>query len=408
MMSKKPIYLFVAPFFPSPKSWRGGYFYDMVRALQRVVTGKYDVKVLVSGEGDYEYGGVRVYGFLHKMLPSDLFSFLLGRINARYFNTALKRIGIAWQDVAVCHTHTFDLAYVTWAAKLANPNVFTVMHHHCINPIRLTSWRLGYVPIHATALYFYRRTLSEQIDVHVFCSRQSRVSYAKRYRHGKPECGFEDIQKGLLFGRFFRSFRMKESLVLYNGVDSDVFKNDGSRRHDNVFRIGCVANFQPLKDQMTLLRAVELLHRSKSVDICTVFVGSGHCLEHCKKYVEDNGLSNIVVFREEMSHLELPAFYRTLDLFVLPSRSEGFCCSYVEAVGCGVPVMGCRGVSIEEVIAEEDKDKWLIEPQNHVELAEKIKAFIVNRWRFRFNRSLDIDFLWKNFLEELEGCQHRN
>lgn len=32
----KPIYLFVSPFFPTPESWRGGFCYDMARALVRV------------------------------------------------------------------------------------------------------------------------------------------------------------------------------------------------------------------------------------------------------------------------------------------------------------------------------------------------------------------------------------
>ena len=101
----------------------------------------------------------------------------------------------------------------------------------------------------------------------------------------------------------------------------------------------------------------------------------------------------------------LPKFYRSLDLFVLPSRSEGFCCAYVEAAGCGIPIMGCRGVSIEEVIPNEDKAQWLITPCDYVELAEKIKAYREHHWSFRFNRSLDIDVLWKEFLSELSKWQ---
>jgi len=399
-------YLFVTPFFPSPKSWRGGYCYDMVKALMRVVGNRYVVKVLVPGDGvEYEYMGIHVSRFVRRTFPCGLAPFVFDGINKRHFGNVLRRIGVRAADIAICHVHTLDLAYVTEYVKAANPQVLTLLHHHCINPIRLDSGRLGIVPIHAMILYFYLRRLCEQVDIHVFCSEQSRKSYGKLYKKNTPELGSEDLRERLWWGRLFRGIRLPRAVVLYNGIDTRAFHPDETIKRRKVaprmLNIGCVGNFQPFKGQMTLIKAIDILHSEGMTGIKVRFIGSGVTLSDCQRYVCEHGLSEIISFEKEIDHLSLPNFYRSLDLFVLPSRTEGFCCAYIEAIGCGVPVIGCRGVSLEEVIPNVDKWKWLIVPCDYNDLAAKIRAYITNRWTFQINRSLDIDKLWKEFVDSL-------
>lgn len=382
----------------------------MVRALERACGERYEIRVLVpGGGGDYEYGGVAVHRFITKSLPCGLAPFLFKRKNQMLFGEALARIGVRLDDIAFCHAHTSELAYVTEFVKKHSPNALTLLHHHCINPIRLVSGRLGVVPLHATWLYFYLRHLCEQVDVHVFCSEQSRRSYAKMYRKNTPECGFVDFKFALLIGRFLRSFLMKDSLVLYNGIDSSVFHpHDCVRKESSEeFVIGCVGNFQPLKDQITLIKAVERLRMNGVVGVRVRFVGSGQTLAACRQYVCEHGLSDMISFETEMPHDALVDFYNSLDLFVLPSRTEGFCCAYVEAIGCGVPVMGCRGVSVEEVIPLQDRNRWLITPKDYIELAKKILDFMENRWEFHLSRNMEIDGLMMDFLQKVECFQKK-
>lgn len=46
MLSSKPIYLYITPFFPSSRTWQGGFCLDAVRAIR--ADGRYEVVVMVQ------------------------------------------------------------------------------------------------------------------------------------------------------------------------------------------------------------------------------------------------------------------------------------------------------------------------------------------------------------------------
>ena len=339
---KRPVYLYVTPFFPTPGSWRGGSCLDMVRALMH--EGTYDVRVVRIGEeGSYVHAGVAVTGFRPHRLPCGFAPFLLARHNRRRFLAAVARAGVAWEDVAVCHLHGNSNSYLAPAVKRLNAACRVLLHHHCLDPVRLTCGRLGELPIHTALLRRFFARMNRSVDVQVFCSEGSRRSF---------------------------SLPFTRSAVYYNGYDPETFRPSADRPRTDRFTIGCIGNFDPLKGQMTLLRA---LARLKDRAVRTVFIGSGPTLAACRRFVEEHALSDCVEFRSEVDHGSLPTFYRSLDLFVLPSEYEGFGCVFIEALACGVPVIGCRGIGFEEALVAEDREDALIAAGDDAELAERIE-----------------------------------
>ena len=254
----KPIYLFVTPFFPSPESWRGGFCLDAAQALIR--DGRFDVRVFVPGTGsDYEVEGVRVHRFPRTILRGELAPFLVDGRNARAFVRRVEETGVRWDEVSVCHVHTVNFAPYAVAVKRLNPHALCALQHHFTCPVHLRSGRLGEIPFHAMLLYAYWRRLCAEMDVHVFTSERSRASFGKMFAKGM-EGAWTDLRERLLFGRWMRPFDSpKSSYVLYNGVDRRKFSPASQSRHDPGLVIGCVANFHPLKGQMTLLEAVARL-----------------------------------------------------------------------------------------------------------------------------------------------------
>ena len=255
------------------------------------------------------------------------------------------------------------------------------------------------------------RRLHERMDCHVFISEAARRSFLEA-----PDASwtmYADYKKQMR-GLPYRPARIKDSVILHNGVDKGIFKvervGEGGQRTDNSFIIGCVGNFQELKGQETLIRAVarvnevevEKIGGRRRVEI--LFVGSGERLETCWRLAEELGVD--AEFLREVSHEKLADFYRGLDLFVLPSTFEGFGCVYTEAHSCGVPFIACEGQGTDDIIPIEDRGKWLCKQNDPEDLARKIGDYIsrVERGEHveqRLNEDQDIDILVGKFAEEI-------
>ena len=391
----KPIYLYITPFFPSPGNWRGGYCLDAAKAIAR--DGRYDVRVMVAGKGeDYEWDGVKVSRFRRVTAPSGTIPFVLEGFNNRIFRCKVKSMGIDPCDVAVCHANTLDCGHYAAFFKRLNPNAKTVIQLHSSYSLHLDSGRLGLIPIHASMLYFYYKRICANVDVLAFVSDMSRRTFGKRYV-GTPEGEVKDVRSLLWLGRFLPSLKLPRQAVVYNGVDTSLFFPKEKPRHDG-FIIGCVANFQPLKDHMTLLKAANIL-KDKINGLKVRLVGSGETLNNCKQYVKEHGLERIVSFEREMDHRDLPDFYRSLDLFVLPSRLEGFVCVCVESWACGTPSIFCENISLSELVPPEERNKWMFKSTDAEDLAAKVLTYQTKPTEQIFIDNLQIDAIWRNFIK---------
>ena len=400
----KPVYIVVTPFFPSPSDWSGAYCLDFAKAVQR--TGRFRVEVFRGGVGpDYEIDGIRVHLFPVRQLPSNAFPLLFARSNARSFVASVERAGIDWRDVAVCHGHTANFAIYPLAAKAKNPACRTLLHHHDPQSFGLNLGRLRHNALYTAILFRQFRRLHEQIDCHVFVSEMSRRSLL-----AAPNTGgtlYADYARQMRGPRLFRCrpAKIRESVVLHNGVDTRIFHSlaVGGRTSplpSERFVIGCIANFVDWKDQATLIRAAARVRDEKLLDGAAprlVFVGTGPTRAACARLADE--LRVAAEFRDEVRHETLPALYASFDLFVLPSYWEGFGCVFTEAHACGVPYLCCTGQGISELTPPE----WMFAPGDDAALARKIawarrerpKQTLLGEWR--------IDPLVSAFVEKVEA-----
>lgn len=394
----KPTYLYVTPFFPSEGNWRGAYCYDFVKALEK--TGKYDVKVLMPGEGgDYVYGGIKVHRFVIKALPSNLFPFLFRSWNELSFLEAVKRSGVDFKDVAVCHGNTANLGIYPLAVKRENPNCLTLLHHHDLQSFGLNNGALCHCWLYNVFQFMKLRKIHEQIDCHVCISGKVEESLRR-----VPDVGWTDYdyyRKQMRGLGFFRPLKLKKAVVLHNGVDTSVFKPLDVPRETKSFTIGCIGNFQVLKGQVDLLKALALI-KDRLGDWRLKFVGSGALEPEMRKLIAENGMSDNVEFLSEVRHEELPDFYRSLDLFVLPSWFEGFGCVFTEAWSCGVPFISCIGQGTDDLIKDGDRGKWLCRPHDSEDLASKIFRYWKTRDRQELACPVDVDVLVAGFANSFE------
>jgi glycosyltransferase involved in cell wall biosynthesis len=375
------IYLVITPFFPTTQEPRCSYIYDQVKAL--INTEKYSVVVLKpsgSHKKDYNFEGINVFYFKSYSLPSAILPGLFDRISVTCLIKKLQNLQIDITDIAVVHSHTIGLGCYANALKKINPQIKTILQHHGFDMLSLDIGRFSHFQWHKNYVCKHGIHICNQIDMHVGVS-------AKTLK--------------LLIA--YPGIKIKDGYVLYNGVDTTKFYPIANLKDHLVFKIGCVANFWELKDQITLIKAVELLINEGHSDIRVEFIGSGVAYPKCFSYVNDHFLQPYFVFKTEMFHQELNKFYNSLDLFVLPSYYEAFGCVYTEAYACGVPFIAVKNQGISELIEENEKGKWLIDKQDYKTLA----TLILDYKQYRYNQNLLIDVEINKLVSKyLSYCQN--
>lgn len=401
-MSEKKYYICVTPFFPTPNSWRGAYVLDQVKAIQR--NSDYEVVVFMGdskSDSDYDIDGIKVYRYKTIGLPSNILNGFFNGYNAKSFVKRVLQVGINPQDVAFAHCHVSMRAACGLTLKKLNPNIKVLLQHHDLDPFNLRSgkmlrnnrFNIRYRARKAIALY-------NEVDLHICISEACRDSLLAFPNARRGEI-FEEYLKVIRVVKGFPHINAKDTYVLYNGVDTKLFNfsKQANQGKKEVFRIGCIANFQELKGHMMLIKAFEILHKKGYSDIVLSLLGTGETRQMCEDYLCKHNLMRYVEWPKEVTHDKLPEYYHSLDLFVLPSYFEGFGCVYTEAAACGVPFMGCVNQGYSEYVC--NKDRWLIRPKDYLQLSTLIEAQYLDGKEQKLAKALDIDNLINNYLDYL-------
>ena len=378
-----PVYLVISPFFPHPRFFQGPFVFDQVQAIAQ--TGNYKVLVLkpkpwYSNEKDYDYEGVKVYRFNTYELPSNILPGLFNLLSVWSILRKLKSLNINNKDIRVVHAHVTGTGFLANALKRRNPVIKTLLQHHGLDVLSLTNGRFSNFSWHRSWVKAYGIRTCNLIGLHIGVSAKT-LEYLRAY----PE------------------IKIKDSYVLYNGVDTSKFYPIEGLKDPVYFTIGCIGNFWELKDQLTLIKAIEKLGTEGIDNVRVIFIGSGAMLEMCRKYVIQHKLSRYIEFRKEVPHKELCQFYNTLHLFVLPSYHEAFGCVYTEAYACGVPFIGVEGQGIAELISEQDTQNWLIKKGDFENLSKLILKQLNHPLKQQLTINPEINHLLSIFFSKLNN-----
>ncbi len=165
-------------------------------------------------------------------------------------------------------------------------------------------------------------------------------------------------------------------ITVRNGIDVDDFADEsgstprspqtGSR---GSFVIGTAARLVPGKGLEGLLDAIAQLH-AQGVRCELRVAGDGSLRSPLAHLSERLNVAASVTF---LGHVhDMRDFYRRLDMFVLPSSSEGLPLSLLEAMAAGVPVVASHVGGIPEVIVD-GVHGLLVEPDNPSALIAAMK-----------------------------------
>jgi glycosyltransferase involved in cell wall biosynthesis len=186
-----------------------------------------------------------------------------------------------------------------------------------------------------------------------------------------------------------------DGLVAVSGHGRDVLRNRGveagrihvvppgfdgalererSRLRDDLVRVLCVAQWIPRKGILTLVEAWTLHERHGAV--LQLIGETGADLEYetrVKAAIEAVPDGSIIV-SGCVDDATLGKAYASADVFVLPSRYEGYGIVYAEALASGLPVIACDVGPIPEVIRREAA--ILIQPDDKVALSAALDLLL--------------------------------
>jgi len=142
--------------------------------------------------------------------------------------------------------------------------------------------------------------------------------------------------------------------LCYNGVDSREFHPEGRQRlpelSDAKLVIGIVCVLREEKGLAVLIEAFSRI-RAEHDSMKLVIVGQGPMREKLETLRDQLGLQNQMLLAPATS--EVAAWMRSIDIFVLPSTSESFSNSLLEAMACGCCVIGSRVGGTPELICDQ-------------------------------------------------------
>ncbi len=135
------------------------------------------------------------------------------------------------------------------------------------------------------------------------------------------------------------------------GVDEDRFRPGG--RRPSIFTVGYVGRFVAGKGVDLLLRAAASLPGQWRLSL----LGSGPEAGALERLVAELGIGDRVIWQLPVASGEVPAHLQSLSCLVLPSVSlpnwkEQFGRVLIEAMACGVPVIGSDSGEIPNVIGD--------------------------------------------------------
>lgn len=131
---------------------------------------------------------------------------------------------------------------------------------------------------------------------------------------------------------------------------------------------GTVARLHPVKGHTYLIQAVKQLE-AKYPDAHYVWIGGGDLQHQLKEEVAQAGLSKKIHFLGVRQ--DVPELLPQLDLFVLPSISEGLSVAILEALLAGVPVVTTAVGGSPEVV-DEGRDGLLVPSKDPEALRQAI------------------------------------
>jgi glycosyltransferase involved in cell wall biosynthesis len=245
-------------------------------------------------------------------------------------------------------------------------------------------------------------SMSWGFDLMMHADRSFYSRWITRNVLSKSDWLFGDCQavldKAALFG-----YDLAKSSLFPWGVDLERFTPVGENMRDKYgwsdeTILFCNRSWEPQYGVDIVARAFVKASALNS-NLRLLLLGSGTQQNKIEKIFKDGGVMDKVVFPGQIPNTELPDYYRSADLYISASHTDGSSVSLMEALACGVPAVVSDIPSNKEWITS-GEEGWIFSNGSVEELAklmlktdeEKVNLAVM---RIKARRKSEMDADWK-------------
>ncbi|MGH9367881.1 MAG: N-acetyl-alpha-D-glucosaminyl L-malate synthase BshA [Thermoanaerobaculia bacterium] len=146
----------------------------------------------------------------------------------------------------------------------------------------------------------------------------------------------------------------REVAVIPNFVDGQLYRPDGASPYARTLFspgecvVAHVSNFRPVKRIADVLAVFDRIRREMPARL--LLIGDGPDRSAAERLAESGGFADRTAFLGNVASIE--TILPVARLFLLPSDAESFGLAALEAMACGVPVIGTSAGGLPEVVTD--------------------------------------------------------
>ncbi len=168
----------------------------------------------------------------------------------------------------------------------------------------------------------------------------------------------------------------RNHFTIYNALPLGFSVSKESREFKRPMTIGVVSRLVEIKGMDLVVPAFARV-REKYPDTRLIVVGEGSTREKMRQQARETGCADGIEWVGRQPQGRLPEWYGRMDIVLMPSRSEGFGLTAIEAMANGCVVVASRTGGLPEVVRDQEVG-LLHEVGSEDDMVDKITLLIAN------------------------------
>ena len=318
---------------------------------------------------------------------------------------------------------------VSRKAPLFSENVVNIVKKHSIDIICAENFHTDLPAVYSLLLNMVAMTLKIPLilQLHSFATTELQTEIINQLKWDRISC----VSKSVAGDCFQKGMDINYLSTHYLGVNTNDFKPSVEKEHNLKKQLNLPKTTRIILTATRIIRGKKnILHEKGVINLIQAFsrlsprypnlkllIAIGRppenltneyniAYEMLQGYIKLHNIEDHTILKTFKLN-EMPDVYRGSDIFILPSENETFGQVFIEAMSCGLPVIGTKVGGIPEIISD-SYNGYLVVPDDSSILAQRIEKLLNDKsTRDRFINS-GIKTVSESFTSEKQFSDFHN